>query len=255
MLRRLFLLLLAALSATPTLAAPERATLTVFAAASLTDALQAVGQDWRRATGVTVKFSFAASSVVARQIEAGAQADLFFSADTQWMDYLVQSGRIDTASRADLLGNRLVLVAPAASTTRLEIARDFPLVEALGRSGRLATGDPDYVPVGRYARSALTSLGVWNAVADRLARTENVRAALLFVARGEAPLGIVYASDALVEKGVRVVDTFPADSHPPIVYPVALVRGARPGAAAFLAYLKGPQAAATFRRFGFLTLP
>lgn len=226
---------------------------TVFAAASLTDALEQLGDDFTRSTGVRVRFSFAASSVLARQIEAGAGADVFFSADQAWMDYLQQRGRINAATRRDLLGNRLVLIAPADSTLQLKIAPGFALLTALG-GRRLATGDPDSVPVGRYARSALTSLGVWQDVEDRLVRAEDVRHALMFVARGEVPLGIVYASDARADQDVRVIDVFPADSHLPITYPVALTRGAGAEASRFLDFVQGPAGRAAFRDQGFEVL-
>jgi molybdate transport system substrate-binding protein len=229
--------------------------LTVFAAASLTNALQELGGRYEETTGVKVIFSFAASSAIARQIEAGAPADLFVSADVEWADYLRVRGLLDDAGRRDLLSNALVLIAPADSTLRLRIAPNFPLAGALGRQGRLATGDPDFVPAGRYARAALTTLGVWEDVADRLLRAENVRSALAFVARGEAPLGIVYRSDAAAEARVRILGTFPAESHPRIVYPAAPVRGGRPGARAFLAFLGTPEARAVFARHGFVPLP
>jgi len=228
--------------------------LLVFAAASLTNVLEELGGAYTRETGQPVKFSFAASSALARQLEAGAAADVFLSADIEWMDYVQARGLIQRATRRDLLGNRLVLIAPAASTVSLEIAPGFPLAAALG-TGRLATGDPDYVPVGRYARSALSSLGVWSEVADRLVRADNVRTALAFVSRGEAPLGIVYATDARVDPGVRVVGVFPADTHLPITYPVAVTHGAREGAARFVEFLRGSAAGETFRKSGFLTLP
>ena len=235
-------------------AAPDRAPLTVFAAASLTNALEDVGRAYTVRTGRPVRFSFASSSVVARQLEGGARADLFFSADTDWMDYVGSRNLIDKATRANILRGRLALIAPRASAVRLSIAPGFPLAAALGRRGRLATGDPDYVPVGRYARSALLALGVWNDVADRLVRADNVRVALTYVARGEAPLGIVYETDARIESGVRVVALFPAASHPPIVYPVAVTRKARPGARAFYDFVRGPEGDAIFRRYGFATL-
>jgi molybdate transport system substrate-binding protein len=222
----------------------------VFAAASLTDVLREIGASYEKTSAAHVKMSFDASSNMARQIEAGAPADVFFSADEQWMDYLQGRNLIQAATRRNVVGNRLVLIAPAASQIKLKIAPHFPLAAALG-DGRLATGDPDSVPVGRYARSALTTLGVWDEVASRLARGENVRAALMYVGRGEAPLGIVYASDALVDKGVRVVDTFPANTHPPIVYPVALTKSAKADAAGFVAYLFSPPAHETFIKYGF----
>jgi molybdate transport system substrate-binding protein len=226
---------------------------TVFAAASLTNVLQEVGDAFTKETSITVKFSFAASSVLARQIENGAPADVFFSADPQWMDYL-QTGRlIQVSTRHDVLGNRLVLVAPADSKIALKIAPRFALAAALGK-GRLATGDPDSVPVGRYAHEALTNLGVWNDVVDRLVRADNVRSALAFVDRGEAPLGIVYRTDALVDKKVRVVDVFPDDTHQPIIYPIALIVRAKADAAKFLAYVRGPSAAIAFEHYGFAIL-
>ena len=225
----------------------------VFAAASLTDALQEASAAYEKTVHVKVKSSFDSSSVLARQIEAGAPADVFVSADTAWMDYLQSRNLIQAASRKNFLGNQLVLIAPADSQSQLKIAPHFPLAAALGE-GKLATGDPDSVPAGRYARSALTKLGVWDSVAPRLARAENVRVALLYVARGEAPLGIVYTSDALADKRVRVVDTFPADTHEPIVYPVALTTSAKSEAAAFVAYLAGPHGHDIFVKYGF-TVP
>lgn len=226
----------------------------VFAASSLTDVLNEIGAAYTRETGREVKLSYAASSVLAKQIEAGARADIFFSADTDWMDYVGARNLIDTATRRDLLGNRLVLVAPQDSKIEVKIAPNFPLAKALGR-GRLSTGDPDSVPVGKYARGALTSLGVWNDVADRLIRAENVRSALSFVARGEAPLGIVYETDARVDKGVRVVDVFPQTTHLPIIYPVAATATAHAAATPFLKYLQSDGARASFKKFGFAVRP
>jgi len=228
--------------------------LLVFAAASLTNVLGELAPAWEQSSGVPVKLSFAASSVLARQIEAGGNADAFISADQEWMDYLQTRNLIDKASRRNLVGNRLVLIAPADSKLELKIAPEFKLAEALG-AGRLSTGDPDTVPVGRYARSALTTLGVWDEVADRLVRADNVRSAMLFVSRGETPLGIVYATDALVDSKVRVVDTFPANTHAPITYPAAATRTAKPETIAFIAYLGSEQARITWRKFGFVELP
>ncbi len=222
----------------------------VFAAASLTDALQDIGAEYEKTSAVRVKMSFDASSNMARQIEAGAPADVFFSADTQWMDYLQSRNLIEVASRRNVVGNHLVLIAPAGSQIKLKIAPHFPLAAALG-DGRLATGDPDSVPVGRYARSALTALGVWDEVAARIVRAENVRAAMMYVDRGEAPLGIVYASDALVDKSVRVVDSFPANTHEPIVYPIALTKSAQGEAAGFITYLMSPRGYEIFVKYGF----
>lgn len=228
---------------------------TVYAAASLTSALQDIGKGFEAQTGAKVKFSFAASSLLARQIEAGAEADVFFSADSDWMNYLADRSLIQAATRKDILSNRLVLIAEKASPLSLRIAPGFPLAAALG-DGRLAVADPDSVPAGRYARSALTSLGVWGSVAERLVRAENVRVALTYVARGEAPLGIVYETDAKAEPLVRVVDVFPKDSHQPIVYPAALTRaGTSPDAKAFLSYISGDAAAAGFKKYGFIVLP
>ncbi len=227
-----------------------RPELLVFAAASLTNVLGDLSATWEQTSGVKVRLSFAASSVLARQIEAGGRADAFISADQEWMDYLQARGRIDEASRRDLVGNRLVLIAPADSKVALRIAPGFELVDAL-RGGRLSTGDPDIVPAGRYARAALMSLGVWNEVADRLIRADNVRSAMMYVARGEAPLGIVYATDALIERNVRIVDTFPANTHAPITYPAAAVNGAHRESAAYLAYLRSADAAAVWRKSGF----
>lgn len=230
-------------------AAPQ--TLTVFAAASLTDSLQKVSDAYTRSTGVPVKLSFAASSALAKQIEAGAGADVFFSADQEWMDYLQQRRLIDARSRTDVLGNRLALVAPADSTIAVRLVPRAPLLDALGASGRLAAGDPDSVPAGKYAKVALTSLGLWEAIAPRLVRAENVRVALMYVARGEAPLGIVYATDAAIEPRVRIVDLFPESSHPPITYPAATTAVARPHAAQYLAYLRSSAAREIFKEAGF----
>jgi len=228
----------------------QRQTIVVYAAASLTDAMQEISAAYEKAAHVTVKSSFDSSSVLARQIEAGAPADVFFSADTAWMDYLQKRNLIQLATRKNVLGNRLVLIAPVESQIKLQIRPHFPIAAALG-DGRLATGDPDSVPVGRYARQALSTLGVWDQVASRLARAENVRAALMYVARGEAPLGIVYASDALIDKGVRVVDTFPANTHEPIVYPIALTSSAKAAAGGFVSYLSGPPGHEIFGKYGF----
>lgn len=241
-------------AALPAFAADKSAEeLTVFAASSLTNVMQDLGAAYTQATGVPVRLSFAASSALARQIESGARADVFFSADAEWMDYLQSRQLIDSSSRRDVVSNALVLIAPADSKVRLKIAPNFPLAKALG-SGHLATGDPDSVPVGKYARSALTKLGVWNDVADRIVRAENVRTALIYVDRGEAPLGIVYATDAFVDKKVRVVDTFPADSHAPITYPLAATKVAKPGAAAFVDYVRSSAADVVFKKYGFLQL-
>jgi molybdate transport system substrate-binding protein len=248
------LALLAGLALAGAAAAEPPAALVVDGASSLTDALQRIGDQFTAATHIPVKFSFAASSALARQIEAGAPADVFFSADPDWMDYLEQRHLIRNGSRRNLLGNRLALVAPADSKLVLRIEPHFALRAALGQE-RLATGDPDVVPVGRYARAALTSLGAWDEVADRLVRAENVRSALMFVARGEVPLGIVYETDARVDPKVRIVDLFPTTTHPPIVYPAAMTSTAAPNAERFMEFLRAPEARATFQKFGFTVLP
>jgi molybdate transport system substrate-binding protein len=227
--------------------------LLVFAAASLTNVLGELSPAWEKTSGVAVKLSFAASSVLARQIEAGGAADVFVSADQEWMDYLQTRNLIDASVRRNLVGNRLVLIAPADSKLELRIAPGLKLAAALG-DGRLATGDPETVPVGRYARSALESLGVWDQIADRLVRADNVRGALMFVARGEVPLGIVYTTDALADPKVRIVDTFPETSHAPITYPAAITKNARPRAAEYLQFLGGATARPTWKKFGFLEL-
>ena len=232
---------------------PSARPVTVFAAASLTNTLDELGREFTRTTGVAVRSSFASSSILARQIEAGAGADLYLSADREWMDYLDQRGLIRRSTRHDLLGNRLALIAPADSNVDLTIAPGFDLPSALG-AGRLVTGDPDIVPVGRYARAALTRLGVWNELADRLVRAEDVRTALIIVARGEAPLGIVYETDARIEKRVRLVGLFPEDSHPRISYPMALTKNAGADAARFAEFLRGDAACAVFERYGFIVL-
>jgi molybdate transport system substrate-binding protein len=232
---------------------PKRPVLVVLAAASLTNVLGDLSSAWTSSSGIGVKLSFAASSALARQIEAGGQADLFISADQEWMDYLQQRGLLQDITRRNLAGNRLVLIAPADSKVELKIAPGFRLAEALGH-GRLSTGDPDTVPVGKYARSALVSLGIWDKIQDRLVRAENVRSAMMFVARGEAPLGIVYSTDAIVDPKVRIVDVFPANSHPPITYPGATVQHGRPEAIAYLNFLSSPQARDTWKKYGFWEL-
>jgi molybdate transport system substrate-binding protein len=228
---------------------------TVFAAASLKESLEQVSEAWRSDTGRDIRLSFAGSSALARQIEQGAPADIFISADLKWMDYLDEAGLIRTDTRMDLLGNRIVLVAPQdTATTTTRIAPDFPLPTLLG-DGRLAMANVDAVPAGTYGKAALESLGLWDSVRDRVAQAENVRAALLLVSRGEAPLGIVYETDAKVDPGVRIIDRFPEDSHAAIVYPAALTTdGQNPRAAGFLAYLQGADARAIFTAAGFTVL-
>lgn len=238
----------------PAQASPPQPVL-VFGAASLAEALDAVNRAFTAHTQLQVRTSYASSSVLAKQIESGAPADAFISADREWMDYLEKRGLIEAASRHDLLGNALVLIAPADSGVQLKIAPGFALAGALGEGGRLATADPDSVPAGDYARAALTKLGVWQSVAPRLVRAENVRAALAYVARGEVPLGIVYRTDALAENRVRIVDTFPPDTHPPITYPEAATTTARPETRQYLKFLASVEARSIFARYGFVPLP
>ena len=237
---------------TPAPAQSQR--LLVFAAASLKDALDDANAAYRRETGQETATSYAASSTLAKQIEAAAPADVFISADLDWMDYLAKRNLIKPETRANLLGNRLVLIAPVDSAAKLDIAPNFPLAQALG-NGRLAIADPNGVPAGRYAKAALESLGVWSSVADRLAPAENVRAALALVSRGEAPLGIVYRTDAVADKGVKILGTFPDDAHPPIIYPIAVVASStNPGAAGYIAFLKSSAARGLFETHGFTAL-
>ena len=235
--------------------AQDATPLTVFAAASLQDALRTLEPAWRAAAGnPPARFSFAASSALARQIEQGAPADLFLSADEPWMDYLAERGLIVPETRTSPLGNTLVLIAPANSAQPpLVLVRDTDLAALLGPQGRLATGDPAHVPVGLYARAALEWMGQWQALAPRIARAENVRAALLLVERGEAPLGIVYATDAQASAGVRVIGTFPAEGHPAVSYPFAVTSraAANPQARALLGFLAGSAAAPVWQRAGF----
>lgn len=245
------LALLAALALPSAARAEAGRPVLVFAAASLQTALDAIAAEWTRATGKRVVVSYAASSALARQLESGAPADLFASADLEWMDWAENRSLIAPATRKSLLGNTLVLITARESAAELTIAPGMPLAAAIGGS-RLATGDPASVPVGKYAKAALTALGVWAEVAPRIAGTDNVRAALALVARGEAKFGIVYRTDADTEPRVRVVGAFPASSHPPIVYPFALTAAsANPDAAAFLAYLSSPTAVKIFEAGGF----
>lgn len=223
----------------------------VFAAASLQNALDDAAAHWKREAGGNAVISYAASPALARQIEHGAPADIFISADLDWMDYLERANAIRKETRSNLLGNRIVLIAPADSTARILIAPGFDLRGFLG-NGRLAMANTDAVPAGRYGKAALESLGAWSGVAGRVAQAENVRAALLLVSRGEVPLGIVYQTDAAVDGRVKIVGTFPENTHPPIVYPIAVTRQSRsPRAAEFLAFVKGPAARAIFVRRGF----
>jgi molybdate transport system substrate-binding protein len=248
--RSLFLAALLLLGCAGAGHAAERV-LTVFAAASLTDVLEETGQAFTRNAGTPVRFSFAGSSALARQIESGAPADVFVSADQEWMDYLAQRKLVQPATRVDVAANSLVLVAPADSRLVLKIAPRFALAQALGSSGRLSLGNPENVPAGRYAKAALTSLGAWDSVANRIIAADNVRTALNFVALGEAPLGIVYATDVRGNAKVRVVDVFPASLHEPITYPAAATTRAGSQAREFVRFLRGSEARAIFARYGF----
>jgi molybdate transport system substrate-binding protein len=229
-------------------------TVTVFAAASMKNALDDINTAFTKSTGIKVVASYAASSALIKQIEQGAPVDVFASADLDWMDYGSQKKVIKDDTRINLLGNQLVLIAPKDSTLgNVTIEKGFNLAELAG-DGRITTGDVRAVPVGKYAKAALEKLGSWNAAAAKFAMTENVRAALTLVARGEAPLGIVYATDAKVEPGVKIIGTFPADSHPAIVYPVAATVTAKPEAVTYLSYLRSAAAKAVFEQYGFIFL-
>lgn len=233
----------------------ETATVTVFAAASLKNALDEAAAAYTAASGNMVSASYAASSALAKQIEQAAPADIFISADLEWMDDLDRKGLVAKTTRHNLLGNTLVLVAPASSTLALKIEPGFGLAGALGE-GRLAVGDVKSVPAGRYAKASLEALGVWASVEGKLAPAENVRAALALVAQGEAPLGIVYKTDAAPEPKVKVIGEFPESSHAPIIYPIAMTARAEQSAAArsLLAFLRAPEAAAIFTKHGFQVL-
>jgi molybdate transport system substrate-binding protein len=251
-MRRPLPLALVLLLLLPVLARAEA--LTVFAAASLTDAMQDVSSAWTARGHAPLRLSFGASSTLARQVEQGADVALFASADQQWMDYLTQRGLVAPDTRQDLLTNQLVLIVPASRPAHISIGPGFDLGGLLGPDGRLATGDPAHVPVGLYAEQALRRLGLWQAVEPRLARTENVRAALLLVERGEAPAGIVYATDATASPRVMVAGIFPEDTHERITYPFALIRGHdTPEARALLGFLAGAEARGIFARRGFGT--
>jgi molybdate transport system substrate-binding protein len=235
-------------------AAAQSADLVVFAAASLKNALDAVYAQWRKETGKTVRISYAASSALARQIEQGAPAHIFISADVDWMDYLAQRRFIKPDTRANLLGNRIVLIAPKDRAQTIDITPGLDLGRIVG-DGRLAMANVDTVPAGKYGKAALEKLGAWTGVAAKVAQTENVRAALLLVSRGEAPAGIVYATDAAAEPHVAIIGTFPQDAHPPIIYPAALTASAiHPDAAAFFAYIKSAKARPLFETQGFAVL-
>ncbi len=227
---------------------------TVFAAASLKNALDAINAKWKEETGKEMTASYAASSALAKQIEQGAPADIFISADLAWMDYLADKKLIKGATRSNLLGNRIVLVSAKTDAGPVEIKPGLDLARLLG-DGRLAMGAVDSVPAGKYGKAALENLGIWPTVAEKVAGAESVRAALLLVSRGEAPYGIVYQTDAAADPGVKVVGTFPEDSHPPIIYPIAITADSKNAdATAYLEFVKSPKAAALFEAQGFIVL-
>jgi molybdate transport system substrate-binding protein len=238
-----------------TLSLPARAQfrdVLVFGAASLKNALDAANGLFLFENGSGVTVSYGASSALAKQIENGAPADVFISADVDWMDYLEERKLIKSNTRADLLGNRLVLIARADSNVALTIGQNFPLAQALG-NGRLAMADPAAVPAGKYGKAALEHLGVWTSVANKVAPAQDVRAALILVSRGEAPLGIVYQTDAAADKNVKIIATFPESTHPPIIYPIAILASSTNGVAPiYVQYLRSPKAAPFFEKQGFV---
>lgn len=245
-IHRLLLLLALALPGIALAEQPVR----VFAAASLTNALNDIGTEWEKAGHPRPSLAYAASSALAKQIEAGAPADVFASADLTWMDYLDQRGKLQAGTRGNLLGNTLVMIAPQGRRFPVRMQRGFDLARAF--DGKLCTGEPGVVPVGIYGREALQNLGWWDALKGRVVGADDVRTALAFVERGECPLGIVYATDAKISRKVEVIATFPPGTHKPIVYPFAEVKGARPEARAFLQFVRtSPAAAAIFEKHGF----
>ena len=248
MLARLFALLVVSCAAAPAWAQEQ---ITVFAAASLKNALDETDAAFTKASGVNVVASYAASSALAKQIEQGAPADVFLSADLQWMDYVAERKLIKADSRVNLLGNKLVLIAPAFSKLeQIAIGQGFDIAKLAG-DGRIAVADVRAVPAGLYAKAALEKLDAWTAAEPKLAMAENVRATLAFVARGETPVGIVYETDAKIEPKVKIVGTFPDGSYPPVTYPAAATATGKPAAARYLDFLRGPAAKAIFERYGF----
>jgi len=253
LLRALAVALAIGVAVLPLRASAEDKGPVVFAAASLKDALDAVNEAWEKESGKKASISYAASSVLAKQIQQGAPADVFISADEDWMDYLATRKLIKAGTRFDLLGNTLVLIAPKDSKLSATIAPGFPLASLVG-DGHLAMADTASVPAGKYGKAALEKLGAWDGVKDKIAQAENVRAALALVSRGEAPLGIVYATDAKSDPNVKIIDTFPADTHPPIIYPAAATSSSAAEVAAFLGFLKSPGADRIFEDKGFKVL-
>jgi molybdate transport system substrate-binding protein len=235
--------------------APASADILVFGAASLKNALDDVNARYQRKTGGKIVVSYGASSTLAKQLESGAPADIFISADLDWMDYVAQRKLIKPETRSNFLGNKLVLIAPADSKVTLTIGPNFPLAQALG-SGRLTMADPASVPAGKYGKASLEALGVWASVSDKIAPAQDVRTALAYVSRGEAPLGIVYQTDAAADKGVKIVGAFPASTHPPIIYPIAVTAVSNnPGVGAYMSFLKSSEARSAFESQGFVVLP
>lgn len=252
MKNKLKLTLVGLLAATLLQTASAAEKITVFAAASLTNALEEIATDYKKKSGVEVTSSFASSSTLARQIEQGAPADMFISADQQWMDYVVEKKLMDDKTRVTLLGNDLVLVAPLDSPLKHVNVNKVTDWSSLLKDGRLAVGDPDHVPAGIYTKQALTFLGVWDQLSPKMARANNVRAALALVERAEAPLGIVYGSDAVASKKVKMVGIFPDDSHLPVEYPMAAIKDhSTPAVQEFAKYLSTPEATAVFEKYGF----
>jgi molybdate transport system substrate-binding protein len=232
-------------------AAAQGSDIIVFAAASLKNALDAVNAEWQKETGKKAAISYAASSALAKQIEQGAPAQIFISADLDWMNYLAKKDLINPGTRSNLLGNRIVLIAPKDKAKAVDIKPGFDLAKILG-DGRLAIANVDTVPAGKYGKAALEKLGAWSSVSNKIAQSENVRAALLLVSRGEAPAGVVYQTDAAADPGVAVIGRFPENTHPPIIYPIALTAGGNnPDAATFLAYVKSAKAKPLFEAQGF----
>jgi molybdate transport system substrate-binding protein len=258
--RRTLLAASAGVTAALLLAAPSGPTeaqgsdVLVFAAASLKNALDAVNAQWRKETGKKAVISYASSSALAKQIEQGAPAQMFIAADLDWMDYLAAKSLIEPDTRSNLLGNRIVLIAPKDKALPVEIKPGFDLAKLLG-DGRLSMANVDAVPAGKYGKAALEKLGVWASVSGKIAQAENVRATLLLVSRGEAPAGIVYQTDAAADPNVKIIGTFPEDTHPPIIYPIALTASAtHPDAAALLAYIASDKARPLFEAQGFTVL-
>jgi len=226
----------------------------IFAAASLKNALDAINEQWQKEMGKKATISYASSPALAKQIEQGAPAQIFIFADVDWMDYLAQKNLIKPETRSNLLGNRIVLIAPKDKAQSIEVKPGFDLAKVLGE-GRLSMANVHTVPAGKYGKAALEKLGVWTSVSSKLAQAENVRAALLFVSRGEAPAGIVYQTDAASDSNVKIIGMFPEDTHPPIIYPIALTANAtHPDAAAFLAYVRSDKAKPLFEAQGFTVL-